>query len=134
MTYTGIRGTRGYVAPEWHSNAPITVKVDIYSYGVMLLEIICCRRNVDMDVDDDEVVLANWVYQCFEAKELYKLTKEQAVQESEVERMVKVGLWCIQDEPSLRPSMRKVVLMLEGTIDTPEPPASSSFLSASKQC
>ncbi|XP_065880432.1 G-type lectin S-receptor-like serine/threonine-protein kinase LECRK3 [Euphorbia lathyris] len=132
MTYTGVRGTRGYVAPEWHSNAPITVKVDVYSFGIMLLEIICCRRNVEMDVEDDEVVLANWVYKCFEGKELYKITKEKEVEETEVERIVKVGLWCIQDEPSLRPSMNKVVLMLDGTIDTPQPPASPSFSTATK--
>ncbi|XP_021641210.2 G-type lectin S-receptor-like serine/threonine-protein kinase LECRK3 [Hevea brasiliensis] len=66
-TYTGVRGTRGYVAPEWHRNLPITVKADVYSFGIMLLEIICCRRNVDMHVPDDEVVLADWVYECFEA-------------------------------------------------------------------
>ncbi|XP_050208074.1 G-type lectin S-receptor-like serine/threonine-protein kinase LECRK3 [Mercurialis annua] len=122
-TYTGIRGTRGYVAPEWHSNLPITVKVDIYSFGIMLLEIICCRRNVEMDGPDDEVVLANWVYDCFEAKELNKLIRNEEIEEIKLERMVRIALWCIQDEPSMRPSMKKVVLMLEGIIDVPEPPA-----------
>ncbi|XP_050208061.1 G-type lectin S-receptor-like serine/threonine-protein kinase LECRK1 [Mercurialis annua] len=129
-TYTGIRGTRGYVAPEWHTNLPITVKADVYSFGIMLLEIICCRRNVDMDVPDDEVVLANWVYDCFEAKETNKLIKDEEVEESKLERMVKVGLWCIQDEPTLRPSMKKVVLMLEGTVDIPAPPTPPSFTSS----
>ncbi|KAF3971494.1 hypothetical protein CMV_004917 [Castanea mollissima] len=43
--------------------------------------------------------------------------------------MVKVGLWCVLDEPSLRPSMRKVLLMLEGTVDIPIPPSSTCFLS-----
>ena len=41
-TFTGIRGTRGYLAPEWHRNMPITVKADVYSFGVVFLEIICC--------------------------------------------------------------------------------------------
>ena len=41
QTRTAIRGTKGYVAPEWFRNMPITTKVDVYSYGVMLLEIIC---------------------------------------------------------------------------------------------
>ncbi|XP_043810243.1 G-type lectin S-receptor-like serine/threonine-protein kinase LECRK3 [Manihot esculenta] len=126
-TYTGIRGTRGYVAPEWHTNLPITVKVDVYSFGIMLLEIICCRRNVDMHVPDDQVVLANWVYDCFEANQLDQLIQDEEVEESKLEKLVKVGLWCIQDEPSSRPSMKKVVLMLEGTIDTPDPPSPPSF-------
>ncbi|GMN47018.1 hypothetical protein TIFTF001_016202 [Ficus carica] len=46
-TYTGIRGTRGYVAPEWHRNVPITTKADVYSFGIVMLEIICCRRNLN---------------------------------------------------------------------------------------
>ncbi|XP_021300650.1 G-type lectin S-receptor-like serine/threonine-protein kinase LECRK3 [Herrania umbratica] len=46
-TFTGIRGTRGYVAPEWHRKLPVTVKADVYSFGVVVLEIICCRRSVN---------------------------------------------------------------------------------------
>ncbi|KAF8411656.1 hypothetical protein HHK36_004214 [Tetracentron sinense] len=69
-TYTGIRGTRGYVAPEWHRNLPITVKADVFSFGIMFLEIICCRKSVDVEVPEDEAVLAEWVYDCFEAGEL----------------------------------------------------------------
>uniref|UniRef100_A0A2C9WEZ1 non-specific serine/threonine protein kinase n=1 Tax=Manihot esculenta TaxID=3983 RepID=A0A2C9WEZ1_MANES len=126
-TYTGVRGTRGYVAPEWHRNFPITVKADVYSYGIMLLEIICCRRNLDMHVPDNEIVLAEWVYECFESNELRKLVQHEEVGETKLERMVKVGLWCIQDEPSLRPSIKRVALMLEGTIDTPTPPTPPSF-------
>ncbi|KAJ7956985.1 putative Receptor-like protein kinase 1 [Quillaja saponaria] len=51
-TFTCIRGTRGYLAPEWYKNTPISVKADVYSYGVVLLEIVCCRRNLEIDVLD----------------------------------------------------------------------------------
>ncbi|KAL4651043.1 hypothetical protein ACB092_01G130100 [Castanea dentata] len=129
-TYTGIRGTRGYVAPEWHGNLPITAKADVYSFGIMLLEIICGRRHVDMDLPEDEVVLANWVYDCFQAGELDGLVKDEEVDRNKLERMVRVGLWCIQDEPSLRPLIKKVVLMLEGTVEIPAPPSPTSFLSS----
>ncbi|XP_022772357.1 G-type lectin S-receptor-like serine/threonine-protein kinase LECRK1 [Durio zibethinus] len=129
-TYTGIRGTRGYVAPEWHSNLPITVKVDVYSFGIMLFEIICCRRKVEADVPENEAVLANWVYDCFKANELEKLVRNEEVERCKIERMVKVGLWCAQDEPSSRPSMKKVMLMLEGTVNVPDPPLLSSFVSS----
>ncbi|XP_017981496.1 PREDICTED: G-type lectin S-receptor-like serine/threonine-protein kinase LECRK3 isoform X2 [Theobroma cacao] len=127
-TYTGIRGTRGYVAPEWHRNLPITVKADVYSFGIMLFEIICCRRNVEADVPDNEAVLVNWVYDCFKANELEKLLQEDEVEKEKLERVVKVGLWCTQDEPSSRPSMKKVILMLEGTVNVPDPPCPTFFL------
>ncbi|XP_010245281.1 PREDICTED: G-type lectin S-receptor-like serine/threonine-protein kinase LECRK1 [Nelumbo nucifera] len=128
-TFTAIRGTRGYVAPEWHRNMPITVKADIYSFGVVLLELVCCRRSVDVNVPEDEIVLTDWVYDCFKAGELQKLVGDEVVDKKRLERMVSVGLWCIQDEPSLRPFMKKVVLMLEGTVDIPVPPSPSSFFS-----
>ena len=48
QTKTAIRGTKGYVAPDWFRSAPISVKVDVYSFGVLLLEIVCCRKNVEV--------------------------------------------------------------------------------------
>ncbi|XP_030518189.2 G-type lectin S-receptor-like serine/threonine-protein kinase LECRK3 [Rhodamnia argentea] len=129
-TMTGIRGTRGYVAPEWHKNLPVTVKADVYSFGIVLLEIICCRRSVDWSLPDDEAILEEWVYSCFLARELEKLVNDESIDRRQLERLVKVALWCILEEPSLRPSMRKVLLMLEGTVDIPMPPCPTSFLSA----
>ncbi|KAI8535888.1 hypothetical protein RHMOL_Rhmol10G0209700 [Rhododendron molle] len=130
-TFTGIRGTRGYVAPEWHRKLPITVKADVYSFGIVLLEIICGRKCLDWSRSEDEAILEDWVYDCYEAKELGKLVgEEEEVDMRKLERMVKVGLWCIQDEPSLRPSMKKVLLMIEGTVNIPTPPSPTSFLSA----
>ncbi|KAG2716304.1 hypothetical protein I3760_03G118400 [Carya illinoinensis] len=127
-TYTNIRGTKGYVAPEWHRNLPVTVKVDVYSFGIVLLEIICCRRNADFDLPEQEAILEEWAYHCFECGELGKLLSDEVVDKKQLERMVKVALWCILDEPSLRPSMKKVLHMLEGTIDIPIPPSPTSFL------
>jgi hypothetical protein len=130
-TFTGIRGTKGYVAPEWHRKLPITVKADVYSYGIVLLEIICCRKCVDWNLTEEEAVLEEWAYHCFEARDLAKLLgDEEEVDKKQVERMVKLGLWCVQYEPALRPSMNKVLLMLEGTVDIPIPPSPNSFLSA----
>ncbi|XP_058099193.1 G-type lectin S-receptor-like serine/threonine-protein kinase LECRK2 [Magnolia sinica] len=122
-TLTGIRGTRGYLAPEWHKNMPISVKTDVYSFGIVLLEIICCRRNLELEVADDEIILTEWVYRCFEAGDLHKLLDEEDEVESRIlDSMVKVGLWCIQEEPALRPSMKNVIRMLEGNMDIPIPP------------
>jgi serine/threonine protein kinase len=129
-TFTGIRGTRGYAAPEWPQKLPITVKADVYSYGIVLLEIICCRKCVDWNLPEKEAVIEEWAYHCFEASDLAKLLGDEEVDQKQVERMVKLGLWCVQYEPSLRLSMKNVLLMLEEIVDIPIPPRSDSFLNA----
>ncbi|XP_050292260.1 G-type lectin S-receptor-like serine/threonine-protein kinase LECRK4 isoform X2 [Quercus robur] len=59
-TAMGIEATSEYSAPEWQKNALISVKADIYSFGVLLLEIVCCRRNIDVNVlTADEMLLSN---------------------------------------------------------------------------
>ena len=59
-TFTDIRGTRGDVAPKWHRKMPVTIKVNVYSFGVVLLEIICCRKNVDFNFPEEEAILEEW--------------------------------------------------------------------------
>jgi hypothetical protein len=99
------------------------VKADVYSYGIVLLEIVCCRRNMDVNESrPEEIVLSTWVYKCFVARELNKIVGGEEADKTTLENMVKVGLWCIQDEPALRPSMKSVVLMLEGITDISIPP------------
>lgn len=123
-TLTGIRGTRGYVAPEWHKNLPITVKVDVYSFGIVLLVIICCRRSLDINVPEDEIILVDWVTR--KANEVLKLVPEEVVDVQSLERMIRIGLWCVEEEPTVRPAMKKVVQMLEGTMHVPIPPCARS--------
>ncbi|XP_077222414.1 G-type lectin S-receptor-like serine/threonine-protein kinase LECRK2 [Tasmannia lanceolata] len=129
-TFTGVRGTRGYLAPEWNKNTPISVKADVYSYGIVLLELVCCRRNVELDVADEEIILTEWVYSCFIRGELGKLLGSEELEKRMLERLVKVGLWCIQNEPNFRPSMKNVILMLEGNTDVPIPPSPASASSS----
>ncbi|GLT55867.1 hypothetical protein SLA2020_289530 [Shorea laevis] len=132
-TTTEIRGTKGYVAPEWFRNTPITTKVDVYSYGVMLLEIICCRKSYEVEREnEEEVILTDWVYDCYKERRLDKVVEndEEAINDmTKVERLVMVAIWCIQEDPSLRPSMRKVTHMLEGVVQVPMPPCPTPFTS-----
>ncbi|XP_022750965.1 G-type lectin S-receptor-like serine/threonine-protein kinase LECRK1 [Durio zibethinus] len=130
-TFTGARGTRGYMAPEWQKNTPISVKADIYSFGIVLLEIICCRRNLDTTVSKtEEIILSTWVYRCFVEKRLDKVVLGEEVDKKNLERMVMVALWCIQDEPALRPCIKSVVMMLEGITDISIPPCPTASLSS----
>lgn len=53
QTTTEIRGTKGYLAPEWFRNTAITAKVDVYNFGVLLREIICCRNSYEPDLENE---------------------------------------------------------------------------------
>uniref|UniRef100_A0A803PX12 Receptor-like serine/threonine-protein kinase n=1 Tax=Cannabis sativa TaxID=3483 RepID=A0A803PX12_CANSA len=133
-TTTGIRGTKGYVAPEWFRNMAVTVKVDVYSYGILLLELICCRKNVEANVEDDaQIILADWACDCYEAGKVECLVEnddEAKMEMKMVEKYVMVALWCIQEDPSLRPTMKKVMLMLEGSENVSAPPLLNSVISS----
>ncbi|KAI9128926.1 hypothetical protein K1719_000409 [Acacia pycnantha] len=132
-TTTAMRGTKGYVAVEWFKNKPITVKVDVYSFGVLLLELICCRKNFDMNVENEhKMVLIDWAYDCFHYKRLDLLVEDDEEAQFDMKRAeeyVKIGIWCIQEDPSARPTMKQVVQMLEGFMDVSNPPDLSSFSS-----
>lgn len=82
-----------------------------------MLEIVCCRRNIELEVEDDEIILTEWIYKCYQAGELIKLFDDEEVEKKQLERIVMVGLWCIQSEPALRPSMKNAILMKEGIVD-----------------
>ncbi|KAL0379926.1 UNVERIFIED_CONTAM: G-type lectin S-receptor-like serine/threonine-protein kinase LECRK3 [Sesamum angustifolium] len=130
---THIRGTVGYFAPEWFRKASITSKVDVYSFGVLLLEMICCMSSVEFAMGDQEEALIDWVYDCYSKKKVNMLVEndEEARNDMKsVERLVMVAIWCIQEDPSLRPSMRKVSQMLEGVADVSVPPRPSVFSSS----
>ncbi|KAL8091178.1 hypothetical protein AgCh_040327 [Apium graveolens] len=133
-TNTAIRGTKGYVAAEWFRNIPVTVKVDVYSFGVLLLEIICCRRSVEnFELGGGKDILTDLAWDCFREGRLGDLVEiekeDESIKWNELGRFVMVGIWCIQEDPSLRPTMRKVSQMLEGVVDVPYPPCPSPFSS-----
>ncbi|KAJ4848110.1 hypothetical protein Tsubulata_046067 [Turnera subulata] len=122
-TQTMIRGTRGYVAPEWFKNVPITAKVDVYSFGVMLLEIICCRRSVAMEEEAEErAILTDWAYDCYVAGRFDLLVDNDEVAMDDKERLqkwVSIAIWCIQEDPSRRPNAKMVMAMMEGFVEVP---------------
>ncbi|KAH9777071.1 G-type lectin S-receptor-like serine/threonine-protein kinase LECRK3 [Citrus sinensis] len=130
-THTMIRGTRGYVAPEWLKNAPVSAKVDVYSFGVMLLEIICCRKSVEMELEEEgRAILTDWAYDCYVEGRLDALidSDEAAMADrSRLHKWLMIAMWCIQEDPSKRPTMKVVMQMLEGLLEVPNPPWSSSF-------
>ncbi|KAL6652981.1 hypothetical protein ACP70R_011906 [Stipagrostis hirtigluma subsp. patula] len=117
---TSMRGTIGYLAPEWLSGVAITTKVDVYSYGMVLLEIISGRRNRSeqcASCGENDVYyplqVANHLLNG-DVQGLMDRISYGDVNLEEFERACKVACWCIQDDDSDRPTMSEVVQILEG--------------------
>ncbi|KAG5100149.1 hypothetical protein JHK82_045201 [Glycine max] len=131
-TLTSVRGTRGYLAPEWLANLPITSKSDVYGYGMVLLEIVSGRRNFDVSEETNRKKFSIWAYEEFEKGNisgiLDKRLANQEVDMEQVRRAIQASFWCIQEQPSHRPTMSRVLQMLEGVTEPERPPAPKSVM------
>ncbi|KAL5549217.1 hypothetical protein UlMin_004448 [Ulmus minor] len=124
VTMTGVRGTPGYAAPELWMPFPITHKCDVYSYGMLLFEIVGRRRNLDVSRTESQEWFPRWVWKKIEDGKLGDLMICCGIEEKDkeiAERMVKVALLCVQHSPQVRPMMSIVVKMLEGAVEIPDP-------------
>ncbi|KAK2984952.1 hypothetical protein RJ640_013378 [Escallonia rubra] len=114
---TQMRGTRGYLAPEWLSRK-ITEKADVYSFGVVMLEVVCGRRNLDYSASEEAENLLEILKEKSETNELVDLVDKCNVNmqrhEEEAVELVRTAIWCLYADPARRPSMSTVVKGLEG--------------------
>ncbi|XP_012484276.1 LEAF RUST 10 DISEASE-RESISTANCE LOCUS RECEPTOR-LIKE PROTEIN KINASE-like 2.1 [Gossypium raimondii] len=142
------RGTIGYIAPEvfCRNVGGVSHKSDVYSYGMMILEMVGGRKNIDVGVSrNSEVYFPHWIYGYVVQDNIEpQLLDLRTRDETKIARkMILVGLWCIQMNPLDRPSMSKVIEMLEGSLEVlqipPKPymsspsrsPVDSTFLTLS---
>ncbi|MBA0782535.1 hypothetical protein Gotri_000403 [Gossypium trilobum] len=115
-----MRGTPGYMAPEWLSSV-ITEKADVYSFGVVVLEILCGRPNVDKSQLEEDMHLLRLFRRKQEEGQLLDLVDQcnddMQSNATEVVEMMKVAAWCLQNEYARRPSMSAVVKLFEDSND-----------------
>ncbi|XP_047268312.1 G-type lectin S-receptor-like serine/threonine-protein kinase At5g35370 [Capsicum annuum] len=146
--FTTMRGTRGYLAPEWLTSSAITEKSDVYSYGMVLLEIVRGKKNSSFqppnittsESDSSESnrlfpISANqsiyfplFALEMHEQKKYLELVDPRVlghVKSEEVEKLVRVALCCLHEDPTLRPTMANVVGMLEGVLPLAMPQVQS---------
>ncbi|KAM1738280.1 hypothetical protein ACFX11_014120 [Malus domestica] len=123
---TTMRGTVGYLAPEWFSGEAITPKADVFSYGMVLIEVISGRRNregLDDGVENFRPIrFANAVNKGEDLFALLDCRLEGQADGDELSRACKVACWCIQEDEKDRPKMKQVVQILEGVSDIGVPP------------
>lgn len=118
---SAARGTIGYIAPELISRSfgVISHKADVYSFGMLLMEMAGGRRNADPRAGStsSQAYYPSWIYDKLIHQGELKI--DNSFEISNVERkLCMVGLWCIQMRSGDRPSMSKVVEMLEADVDT----------------
>nr|DAD35410.1 TPA_asm: hypothetical protein HUJ06_006050 [Nelumbo nucifera] len=122
LSMTGARGTVGYIAPEVFSRnfGVVSHKSDVYSYGMMVLEMVGRRKNVSVKADHtSEIYFPHWIYKRLEIEEGLGLLGIKSDAEEEIaKKMILVGLWCIQTDPAKRPPMDKVLDMLARSIES----------------
>ncbi|KAK9938297.1 hypothetical protein M0R45_015046 [Rubus argutus] len=120
-----VIGTYGYMSPEYAIDGNFSVKSDVFSFGVLLLEIVCGRRNRGFHHPDHHHSLLGhawllWIKE--KSLELLDPSLDDSYVEFEVLRCIQVGLLCVQKLPSDRPVMSSVVFMLSNEGATlPEP-------------
>ncbi|KAF7141713.1 hypothetical protein RHSIM_Rhsim06G0055500 [Rhododendron simsii] len=129
--FSKMRGTRGYMAPEWVFNLPITSKVDVYSYGIVVLEMITGRSPVGLHTTGRSSVgfqytaidgggLVTWMRKKQQGavnskaliKEIIDPTLIGGYDMGKMETLVRVAMQCVEEDKDARPTMRKVVEML----------------------
>ncbi|KAM7474000.1 hypothetical protein LguiB_021243 [Lonicera macranthoides] len=114
---TVLKGTPGYMAPELFSGTNISVKADVFSFGIVILEIVFGRKNLD---STQSRPLINVVREKAENDQLHDLVdgylENIQFQKEEAVKMIKIGIWCLQAH-NTRPSILTILKVLEGSMD-----------------
>ncbi|CAK9175589.1 unnamed protein product [Ilex paraguariensis] len=117
---TTLRGTLGYMAPEWLGSI-ITEKVDVYSFGVVVLEIVCGRKNLDRFQPEEDKHLLSLFQRKARGGQLSdmvdKCSEDMQLHGPEIVETMRLADWCLQSDFKRRPSMSTVVKVLEGSAD-----------------
>lgn len=136
ISMSNTRGTMGYVAPEMCNRhfGGVSHKSDVYSYGMMLLEMVGGRKNINAEASHtSQLYFPYLVYRRLELDNDLRPDEVMTVEENEIaKRMTIVGLWCIQTFPNDRPTMSKVIDMLEGSMNSLEIPPKPMFSSPTR--
>ncbi|KAI9378933.1 hypothetical protein POPTR_017G008800v4 [Populus trichocarpa] len=122
VSLTAARGTMGYMAPElcYKNIGGVSYKADVYSYGMLLMEMVGRRKNLNASAShSSQIYFPSWVYdQVNEGKDIEVQEDVMEHEKKTTKKMIIVALWCIQLKPVDRPSMHKVVEMLESDIES----------------
>lgn len=114
---TTVMGTYGYAAPEYLATGHLTARSDVYSYGVVLLEMLTGRRTIDKNRPSTEQNLVDWAKPFLTNKRrIYRILDpklEGQYPHVTAQKTAAIALLCLSKDPKQRPTMDEVVLVLE---------------------
>ncbi|BBN68082.1 Protein kinase superfamily protein, partial [Prunus dulcis] len=120
VNLTAARGTMGYIAPElfYKNIGGVSYKADVYSFGMLLMEMGSRRKNFNALVEhSSQVYFPSWAHEQYSEGKDLEIGDDTEEEKKIIKKMIIAALWCIQMKPSDRPSMNKVIDMLEGDVE-----------------
>ncbi|CAI9110286.1 OLC1v1010284C1 [Oldenlandia corymbosa var. corymbosa] len=134
---TRFAGTLGYTAPEYAVHGHLSEKVDTYSFGIVALEVISGRRSNDMTVEPISEYLLEKAWKLYETDSHIQLVDETMdpndYNVAEVKKFIEVALICTQSQPSERPTMTEVLIMLSSDQSIEQRRPSNSTISSDRR-
>uniref|UniRef100_A0A1J3GF30 Cysteine-rich receptor-like protein kinase 3 n=1 Tax=Noccaea caerulescens TaxID=107243 RepID=A0A1J3GF30_NOCCA len=119
---TAIAGTLGYMAPEYVVRGKLTEKADVYSFGVLMIEVITGRRNNAFSQDSSSILNTVWsLYGTSNLAEIVDPVLGDNFNQIEASRLLQIGLLCVQAAFDQRPAMSAVVKMMIENLEIPTP-------------
>ncbi|KAH8942266.1 hypothetical protein BDL97_14G089500 [Sphagnum fallax] len=131
--FTQVAGTIGYMSPEYATLGQLSTKVDVYSFGILLLEIVSGRKAILQNATTN-IYLVEWAWSLHKTNMLISLVDQKlhnTIVESKMRRVINVALLCVQVETTKRPIMSEVLSMLQGEMDLPNILPSSNQINVS---
>ncbi|CAO2164034.1 unnamed protein product [Urochloa humidicola] len=128
---TKIAGTFGYLAPEYAMKGHLSEKVDVFGFGVVVLETVAGRSNTDHSLEEDKMFLFEWAWEFYEKGQALAIVDPRLKEEFKSEealRVIHVALLCTQGSPHQRPPMSRVVAMLTGDCDVTQVAMKPSYI------
>ncbi|KAL1815675.1 hypothetical protein ACET3Z_018249 [Daucus carota] len=118
--HTRILGTLGYLAPEYVENGIVSVRSDVYSFGIVLVQLISGRKVVESNAEHHRLSLRQWAEPIIESLALHELIDPrlgESYDTCELYHMARAAYLCLKNDPEMRPSMAEVVRLLEADDD-----------------
>ncbi|KAI3497418.1 hypothetical protein L1887_40012 [Cichorium endivia] len=119
---TMLAGTFGYMAPEYAVSGRASKESDVFSFGVVALEIACGRKPILHNAQENEIHLVEWVWESYGSGTLLEVVDPRLgldYEEEEIKRLMIIGLWCVHPDSLHRPSMRQVIQVMNSEAPLP---------------